>query len=227
MTPAASIMPTTVTRLPPGGQLPTTTPTTPTTGPNTTLTQTDFLTLLTTQLEHQDPLNPQNPSEFAAELAQFSTASGVQTLNTTMTSVGELQAAGLVGQNVAVPGNQVLLGANGTAQGAFNLTGPASDVTVTVLDSSGSPIRTLDLGAMSTGNQSFTWDGKDTGGNAQPPGAYTYTLTATPAAGGTTRATPFSVAPVLSVVLNAQTGPILNLAGGLASVPLSAVQEVL
>ena len=89
MTSAASMLPATVTTLPAGTQL-------PNSAANATtglLSQNDFLTLLTAQLEKQDPLNPQSPSDFAAELAQFSTASGVQNLNNTANSASGLQAA--------------------------------------------------------------------------------------------------------------------------------------
>jgi flagellar basal-body rod modification protein FlgD len=228
----ATTMPATVTTLPMGTQLPSTNSSAAATGANSTssanstLTQNDFLTLLTTQLENQDPLNPQNPSDFAAELAQFSTASGVQSLNTTMTANAGLQAASLVGQNVAVAGNQLVLGSKGTALGAFSLSGPASDVTVSVVNSSGSVVNTIDLGAMSTGNQSFTWNGQDSNGNAQTAGTYGYTINATAPAGSTVTATSYAVAPVTAVVMGGQSGTMLNLGGGLAPVALSAVQEV-
>src|SRR5580700_10914990 len=110
MTVAASVMPATVTSLPIGTQLPNAASTKTTgSGANSTLTESDFLTLLTTQLKNQNPLNPQNPSDFAAELAQFSTASGVQTLNSTLGSGSGVQAANLVGKNVAVAGNALVL----------------------------------------------------------------------------------------------------------------------
>src|SRR5581483_4332239 len=89
-----------------------------------------FLQLLTTQLEHQDPLNPVSPSDFAAELAQFATATGVQNLNTAL-------AAALVGRNVAVAGNTLVLGAGSGATGAFSLPGAASDVRVTIANAQG------------------------------------------------------------------------------------------
>src|ERR1700689_4972658 len=114
MTLAASVMPATVVSLPPGTQLkPATTSAASSaaaasTGVGSSLSESDFLTLLTTQLEHQDPLNPQSPSELAAELAQFSTASGVQNLNTAFNSGSAMQAAGLVGRNVAVAGNTLV-----------------------------------------------------------------------------------------------------------------------
>jgi flagellar basal-body rod modification protein FlgD len=223
-------VPATATTLPTGTQLPSavsSSSTTATSGSNSTLTESDFLTLLTTQLENQDPLNPQSPSDMAAELAQFSTASGVQTLNTTVDSTSGVQAASLVGQNVAVSGNTLILGSNGSAPGAFNLSAAAKDVSVTVSNSSGSVVATLDLGAMSAGNQSFTWNGQGTSGSAESAGNYTYAINATAASsGGTVTATPYAVVPVTSVVMGGTSGPTLNLGGGMSPVALSAVQEV-
>lgn len=228
MTVAASIMPATVTSLPIGTQLPnaTTSASAAVSGANTTLSESDFLTLLTTQLENQDPLNPQNPSDFAAELAQFSTASGVQTLNQTLGAGGGIQAAGLVGKNVAVAGNALLL-ANGSAQGAFNLSAAASDVKVAISNAQGSIVSAIDLGAMGAGNQNFSWNGQSLTGAALPAGTYSYTIQATSASSaGTVTATPYAVVPVTSVVLGGQNGPVLDLGGGLAPVALSAVQQV-
>jgi flagellar basal-body rod modification protein FlgD len=230
---ASSIMPATATSLPIGSQLPSTSSTSSTSnsaatsGSNTTLTESDFLTLLTTQLQNQDPLNPQDPSDMAAELAQFSTASGVATLNTTMGASSGVQAANLVGQNVAVAGNALILGSNGSAQGAFNLSGAAKDVTVTVSNASGSVVDTIDLGALGAGNQSFTWNGQTLSGTTATAGTYSYTVNPTAATSSTTvTATPYAVVPVTSVVLGGQSGPTLNLGGGLSPVALSAVQEV-
>src|ERR1700756_3677294 len=81
-----------------------------------TLTQNDFLQLLTAQLEHQDPLNPMTGDQFATELAQFSTATGIQDLQTSLTGQ---EAIGLVGHNVAVSGNTLVLTQGATATGAF------------------------------------------------------------------------------------------------------------
>jgi len=230
MTVAASMMPASVVSLPPGTQLAsasTAAATSAATGVGTTLTESDFLTLLTTQLENQDPLNPQNPSDLAAELAQFSTASGVQSLNTQFNANSGMQAASLVGQNVAVSGNTMILGSNHTAPGAFSLSGAAKDVTVTIANSSGSVVAQLDLGPLAAGNQTFAWNGQNGSGTALPAGNYTYTVTPVSATAGTSvTATPYAVVPVTSVVLGGQNGPMLNLGGGLAPVALTAVQEV-
>jgi len=225
MSVAASVMPATVTTLPLGGQLPSAT-SSASAATSGTLTESDFLTLLTTQLENQDPLNPQSPSDFAAELAQFSTASGVQTLNSTLGAGGGVQAANLVGKNVAVSGNALVL-ANGSASGAFNLSAAASDVQVAITNASGGVVDVMDLGAMGAGNQNFAWNGQSLGGATQPAGTYSYTVKATAASSANTvTVTPYAVVPVTSVVLGGQSGPMLDLGGGLSPVALSAVQEV-
>jgi len=221
-------VPASVTILPTGTQLSSAaSAATTVSGANTTLTESDFLTLLTTQLENQDPLNPQDPSDLAAELAQFSTASGVQSLNTTLGSSGGVQAAGLIGKNVAVSGNTLVLGSSGSAPGAFNLSNAASDVQVTISNAAGSVVDVVDLGAMGAGNQNFTWNGQATNGSAQAAGNYSYAVNATSASSAVTvTATPYSVVPVTSVVLGGQNGTMLDVGGGLAPVALSAVQEV-
>jgi flagellar basal-body rod modification protein FlgD len=231
MTVAGSVMPATVVSLPPGTQLPSASANSSglsaSSGASSTLTESDFLTLLTTQLENQDPLNPQSPSDFAAELAQFSTASGVQSLNTAFDTGGAMQAAALVGKNVAVAGNALVLGSGGSAQGAFNLSAAAADVKVTIADSTGNVVAQIDLGSMGAGNQNFSWNGQAAGGAALPVGNYQYQVNAASAASGTAvTATPYAVVPVTSVVLGGQNGPTLDLGGGLSPVALSAVQQV-
>lgn len=217
-------MPATVTTLPQGTQIPNAVAAA--NGAATTLNENNFLQLLTAQLQHQDPLNPLSPSDFAAELAQFSTATGVQSLNATMTAAGGIQAAGLVGHNVAVAGNALVLGSGGTATGAFALSGAAKDVKVTVADASNNIVAVLDLGAMTAGNQNFTWNGQSLGGAALPAGTYTYSVSPVSAGAAAVSATSYSVVPVTAVVLNGASGPTLDLGNGAAPVALSAVQQV-
>jgi flagellar basal-body rod modification protein FlgD len=218
---AASTMPATLTVLPAGTQLPTSTNNLNASG--TTLTENDFLQLLTAQLEHQDPLDPTSPDQFASELAQFSTATGVQ--NVALDVSGQ-QAIGLVGQNVAVSGNSLVLPKSGSATGAFNLSSAASNVAVTVTDATGKQVATLNLGAMAAGTQNFTWSGAGAGGTTLAPGTYSFAVTATTASGARVSATPYAVVPVTGVALGGQSGPTLDLGNGLAPVALSAVQQV-
>ena len=188
-----------------------------------TLTQNDFLQLLTAQLEHQDPLNPMTGDQFAAELAQFSTATGVQSLQT---SLSTQSAVGLVGHNVAVSGNSFVLGSRGNATGAFNLSGAASNVAVTITDASGKIVSSLNLGPMAAGSQTFSWSGNGSSGSRLASGTYNFSVNATGANGSAVSATPYAVVPVTGVALGGQNGPMLDLGGGLAPVAVSAVQQV-
>lgn len=220
---AASAMPASVATLPAGSQLPT--GASGLSGSNAqSLTENNFFQLLTTQLENQDPLNPMSSDQFAAELAQFSTANGVQNLDT---SFSAQQAVGLVGHNVAVSGNGLILGASGNASGAFNLASAAGSVTVTIADSTGKTVASLNLGALGQGIQTFSWNGKGSDGSTEPPGAYHISVSAAGANGAAVAALPYAVVPVTAVALGGQNGPTLDLGGGLAPVALSAVQQVL
>lgn len=218
-------VPATVTTLTQGTQISASVQATNTAGTN--LTENNFLQLLTAQLEDQDPLNPTSPSDFAAELAQFSTATGVQNLNTTMVQTSGTQASSLIGHNVAVAGNALILGSGGTATGAFSLSGAATDVKVAISNSSGSIVDVLDLGAMSAGNQNFTWNGQSIGGTALAAGTYSFSVVPTVAKGAAAvTPTTYSVVPVTAVTLGGTNGTTLDLGDGVAPVALSAVQQV-
>lgn len=218
---AASAMPASVVTLPAGSQLPT--GASGVSG-NQALTENNFFQLLTTQLENQDPLDPMTSDQFAAELAQFSTANGVQGLDSSFSAT---QAVGLVGHNVAVSGNALVLGTSGTATGAFNLASAANSVAVTITNSSGQAVTTVNLGATAAGIQTFSWNGKGADGSTEPPGTYSVSVQALGPGGTTVAALPYAVAPVTAVALSGQNGPLLDLGGGLAPVALSAVQQVL
>ena len=77
---------------------------------NYNLTQTDFLSLLTTELAFQDPTNPTDNNEMVAQLSQISTVDGINNLNTTVSGLSDvvtsqqaLMVSGLVGQSVLIP----------------------------------------------------------------------------------------------------------------------------
>lgn len=144
-----------------------------------------FLTLLTTQLKNQDPMNPMDNAQVTSQLAQISTVDGIERLNTMLGQIMEgqqsaeaLQAASLVGRGVLVPGTGLQLAAEG-ALGGFALEGPADQVTVSIRDASGLEVATLDLGAFDEGTHNFQWNGTATGGARAANGEYTVSITAT------------------------------------------------
>ena len=194
------------------------------------LNEQDFLQLMTTQLQDQDPTNPVSNAEFFSQIAQFSTVSGINQLNSSfntlssqLTSSQSLQAASLVGQYVLVPGTQAPLTSSGLT-GAVTV--PSSgDVQVTVKDSTGAVAATLDLGTQSAGSVPFSWDGKDSSGNSLPTGMYTISATVSTSS-GTTAASTQVAAQVDSVTLNGSSGLQLNL-DGLGPVPFSQVTQII
>lgn len=196
----------------------------------TALNEQDFLQLMTAQVKAQDPLNPITNNEFFSQIAQFSTVSGINQLNSAFSTLSSqlsssqsLQAANLIGHDVMVPGNQAQLTSNGM-YGAVNV--PASgDVTVQIKDSGGALVGTLDLGTQSAGNVPFSWNGKDSSGKALPAG--TYTISAQVGSGSGAQAANTDVlAQVLSVSMNAGGALMLNLQG-LGQIPFSQVQQIL
>lgn len=135
-----------------------------------------FLKLLVAQMQNQDPLNPMDNAQVTSQMAQISTVTGVEKLNTTVGGLNAqfvqmqaLQGATLVGTDVVVAGNKLSTNEAGTPQGGFDLGGAASSVKVEVLSGSGQVIDTIDLGAQTTGRHSFDW--KPSAGVAASNGA--------------------------------------------------------
>lgn len=138
------------------------------------LGQSDFLKLMTTQLNNQDPTQPTDSSQMLAQMAQLSTVSGIQDMQSslkrlvdTMMASQATQAASLVGHQVVAPGTSATLTVNGL-QGAIDLTQATDKVAVGIYDDAGQLIKQMDLGAQDKGTIPFAWDGiKDDGTSAQ------------------------------------------------------------
>ncbi len=197
------------------------------TSSNTTLTEQDFLQLLIAQLQDQNPLSPSSPQDLANEFAEFSTVSGVTTLTTEVGQIesgaaaGELaQAAGLVGQTIAIPGNTLTPSSSGTARGAFSLSAAASGATVSIFNSSGALVDTIPIQNPTAGLNAFTW----TGGT--PGQTFTFSVTATGTNGASVKATTFSAAQVQSIDLS-QSSPSVSIGAGEPEVPLSSIAGIL
>ncbi|WP_202304859.1 flagellar hook assembly protein FlgD [Dryocola clanedunensis] len=170
--------------------------------------QGSFLTLLVAQLQNQDPTNPMQNNELTTQLAQISTVSGIEKLNTTLGSVSgqisnnqQMQASTLIGHGVMIPGTKILSGSEATTPFGVELEQAADKVTATISDSSGKIVRTIDIGALSAGVHTFTWDGSMTDGTTAPDGAYNVAISAS---SGSTQlvAQPLNFAMVNGVTLS-------------------------
>ena len=166
------------------------------TGSQQVLGKDDFLQLLVTKLQYQDPLKPMEDENFIAQLAQFSTleqmnniAEGIESSNQwdylQMQSLNNVMASGLIGREVTADFSGVYLDATNQPQISYTLDQGASSITFEIRDESGALVATLEDEDVAMGEQSIRWDGKDDLGNRLAEGYYTITAKATTAAGDT------------------------------------------
>jgi len=163
-----------------------------------TLGKEDFLKLLMTQLQYQDPLNPMDNQDFMAELAQFSSLEQLQNVNSNLQtnlllsqSLNNSVATNLIGKRVIALGSQVYLGRDSGEEITFDLSADAG-VTVEIYDAHNELVRTLKGGFLSAGRNRIPWDGRDQEGNQLSSGNYTYKLTATDSEGHPVEVTTYS-----------------------------------
>jgi flagellar basal-body rod modification protein FlgD len=196
----------------------------------TAAAQDRFMTLLVTQMKNQDPLNPLDNAQVTSQLAQLSTVTGIDKLNTTLEALKgsfqsnqSLQATGMIGHGVFTPGSSTTL-TDGKALFGVDITSPADNVKVTIRDAAGKAVHIMDLGAKDTGTVSLQWDGATDGGAAAANGKYTVEVAAT-RAGEKTTASTLSFGEVSSVSTNAQ-GVKLNVSG-VGAVDLADIRQII
>ncbi|MDP2882753.1 MAG: flagellar hook assembly protein FlgD [Azonexus sp.] len=188
-----------------------------------------FLTMLVTQMQNQDPLNPMDNAEITSQLAQINTVKGIDSLNATMqkllTSYSDalsMQSSSLVGKNVLAAGNSLPLGDNG-ALGGVKLAGEADKVSLIISDAKGVKVAQQDLGAQKAGVINFVWDGKSADGTRVGNGIYQFSVQATQGA-NKVASTALEVGTV-SALVRGQNGFQLEIPGtGL--VDFSAVEQI-
>jgi flagellar basal-body rod modification protein FlgD len=182
----------------------------------------DFLKLLITQLQNQDPLNPDNPTQFTAQLAQFSSLEQMYNLNDSMNSLvsstdksTNMSALNLMGKQVTYAGSSFNYSGNPVQLGyTLDSTSSAAQVQLLIQDSSGNTIRVLDGTDLKAGNHFITWDGLDQNGNAVDSGDYTVTVQAVGQDGSTAAASPIVSSEVTGVDLSNSSGVVLNTQSG-------------
>jgi flagellar basal-body rod modification protein FlgD len=186
-----------------------------------------FLKLLTTQLQHQDPLSPLDPNQFTQELVQFSSVEQQIQMNTGLNTLISLQqnaqvtsALGFLGHTVVINGNVAQL-ANGHATWNYSVTKP-STATINVSDSTGKTVYSTTQ-AIQPGQQTFTWNGQTSSGNAMADGAYTISITAKDA-NGQSVAVATQTQGVVSGVDVSKSPPLLTVHG--QSYPLSQILQI-
>lgn len=145
----------------------------------TELGQEDFLALMISQLQNQDPFQPMENGEFLGQMAQFSTVSGIGEMSASLNQLAEslyanqaLQASSMIGKSVLTEGGVANLAADGTVQGAVDVPYASGDVFVRITAANGQLVREIPLGARNAGLANFEWDGIAADGTRAPAGQY-------------------------------------------------------
>lgn len=197
------------------------------------LGQEDFLKLMMTQFQNQDPFSPMENGDFLGQLAQFGTVNGIEQLNSAFSGLQNsiqndqaLQAANLVGHAVLAEADFGYLGDDSRIAGAVELYSGVSDVEVEITDVNGQLIRRLNLGEQPPGLVRFEWDGSTQEGARAEPGHYR--IAARVIQGGYIEsAQPLLESRIESVSLGGVgQGMSLNVSGG-GTLSLSDVRRIL
>ncbi len=194
--------------------------------------QEQFLKLMTTQLQNQDPTKPMESGEFLGQIAQFAAVDGIQKLEKTFTGLADslvsnqaLQASSLIGRNVMVGGDAGVLQEDIPLTGALELEGRADSVTLRVMDGSGQLVRQVGLGQQPSGKIDFSWDGLNDDGESMSPGVYSFEASAV-IAGEEVGVSTFANVPVQSVSIGKDGGGISVNLLGLGRRDFSEINEI-
>jgi flagellar basal-body rod modification protein FlgD len=192
---------------------------------NPTLGKNDFLKLLVSQLQNQDPLNPSDPTEFTAQLAQFSSLEQLSNVNKNLeklVSSQDLGAMAFIGREVVAENTGFSLGAGNVDLG-YRLNGPADEVTLHVQDSLGRTVARISAQGLTPGEHFLTWNGKDENGQAVPAGDYALMVSALQGEDTAVSATSLVKARVTGVDLYASGALLVTEAG---HIPMNRVKMV-
>lgn len=213
---ASALAPAPAAHMPPGGKL----------------GKDEFLKMLVAQMRNQDPLNPLQGEEMAAQLAQFSSLEQMTNVNQGIENLTEIiggqmlhtmqatSALSVLGRTVVAAGDQVNIGATQKPVVTVDLASRGESATLRILDASGKEVATREIGALAAGRQNIEL-GKAAEG--LPPGVYRYKIDVVNGSGDPVAVTTYVRAKVDSV-RNGPNGPILT-AGGM-TLPYGSIVEI-
>ncbi|MGY2734751.1 flagellar hook assembly protein FlgD [Sphingomonas sp. UYP23] len=198
---------------------------------STSLGTSDFLKLLTAQLQNQDPFSPTDNSQMVAQLAQVTSTSGIADMSTTLKEIqtklngtSTSDALSYVGKNILTASDTAYGRSTGGIAGAAEIAGDASDVSVSIKDSNGQLLKTIDLGAQKAGDITYDWDGKTASGADAGTGPFTVSVKATGTSGSVSSQN-LAWAAVTAVSVPATGSPSLSVYG-VGQVAISDVRQV-
>lgn len=194
----------------------------------------DFLKLLISQLQNQNPLEPMNDQEYIAQMAQFSSLEQLQNMNSSLSqnmqynmllsqTINNTMATSLIGKEITADSDSVGIISGSGADITFKSADFALSGTITITDDSGKVVRSLQVSNLQSGDNSFYWNGKDDLGNNVASGNYTYQINLKDTNGQAVTVSNYRTGTVDSVKY--VDGQAYLLVNG-AYIPLSQVREV-
>ena len=193
----------------------------------------DFLNMLIAQLQHQDPLNPAEGTEFTAQLAQFSSLEQLSNINDNLQNMGQFQASliesqavSYIGKEITAEGNSVQLESGRPVECNFELEANAALAVISVYDASGGFVTSFETGPLNSGRQSAAWDGTDRNGNPVSEGVYRFEVQAVDANNKDLSVTPLISSVVTGVSFKDQTTSLITDLQTIAIDDVIAVSEV-
>lgn len=194
------------------------------------LTADDFLQLLLTELENQDPTDPCSTADMISEFSDLSMISQSETTNSYLESLLQYASTGSTSEavsyldkTVSYSGDSVTVYSGTSSASAYTLSSDAAGVTATVYNSSGTAVATVDLGSQSSGSYSFTWDGTNSSGSTVSDGTYTVKYTATDSSGSSVTVATGGSGTVTGIVYR---GGVAYLVTSQGEIPMSSVTAV-
>lgn len=191
-----------------------------------------FLTLFTTQLKNQNPLDPMQNEAFVAQLAQFSQLEATTKMSTNLENLVKSMstsqisnASGMLGRKVSIGDGKVLYEQGQPVDGTVVLPNDVDGITLKVFDTRGNLVRTGQIGAQKAGDFAFTWDGNDNAGNPAATGQYRIEATTT-RFGTAKKAEVSTMATVKSVTTDSVTGDMQLELGDGSKLSLSTVKRI-
>jgi flagellar basal-body rod modification protein FlgD len=190
----------------------------------------DFLNMLIAQLQHQDPLNPTDSTEFTAQLAQFSSLEQLSNINDSLQNMEQFQASlidsqavSYIGKEITAKGNSIQLENGRPVECHFELGANAALVVISIYDASGDFVTSFETGPLNSGRQLDAWNGMDMNGNSASPGFYRFEVQALD-----TENESLSVTPLISSVVTGVSfkNQAVSLITGLQTVAIDDVIDV-
>ncbi len=191
---------------------------------NMQINQTDFLKLITAQLQSQNPLSPTDPTQFVSQLEGMSQVSSMQSMQSSMQASQLMSGTNLIGRSVLAPGTAVTLATGGAVGGAVQAPAGTSSLTVSITDSTGAAVDSFNVKPQDSGLTSFTWSGATSTGGTAPAGQYSISVNAA-VNGASVPVDPNVVTKVQSVLID-PTSQAVDLETDGGTVPLNSVVSV-